>query len=282
MSYGPNPWQQLHWDWRAAGNFIGGGAGGGLIVFSALAGAEGGLRMLLVLAGLALIGAGLVCVWLEIGRPLRAMNVFLHPQRSWMTREALVAALLFPAGLAAAFGVPFMLPVAGVLAAAFVYCQSRILRAAKGIPAWRERRLTPMLLNTALVEGGGLYFALSVWRHGSPWWLWALLVAGIVARVALWRNWRHALAGRVTRPALAAVDRPATWLLVLGTLLPLALMLATLSGPAAHPAWPPVLALAGLCAAAAGSLFKYMLVTRAAFNQGFAVPHLPVRGVPRL
>ena len=25
--FGPNPWQQTSWDWRAAGNFICGGAG---------------------------------------------------------------------------------------------------------------------------------------------------------------------------------------------------------------------------------------------------------------
>ena len=35
MSYGPNPWQQTQWDWRAAGNFICGGAGGGLIAMAA-------------------------------------------------------------------------------------------------------------------------------------------------------------------------------------------------------------------------------------------------------
>ena len=36
MSHGPAPWRQTNWDWRAAGNFIFGGAGGGLIVFTAL------------------------------------------------------------------------------------------------------------------------------------------------------------------------------------------------------------------------------------------------------
>ena len=36
-----------------------------------------------------------------------------------------------------------------------------------------------------------------------------------------------------------------------------------------------------LTALAAGLWFKFTLVTRAAFNQGFALPHLPVRGVPR-
>jgi phenylacetyl-CoA:acceptor oxidoreductase subunit 2 len=38
---------------------------------------------------------------------------------------------------------------------------------------------------------------------------------------------------------------------------------------------------AGLLAVAGGAWFKFTLVTRAAFNQGFSLPHLPVRGVPR-
>ena len=44
----------------------------------------------------AFIGAGLTCVWLEIGRPLRAINVFFHPQTSWMTREGIVAVPINP------------------------------------------------------------------------------------------------------------------------------------------------------------------------------------------
>ena len=44
MTYGPNPWQQQSWDGRAAGNFIGGGAGCGLLVFATLAGGGGAAR----------------------------------------------------------------------------------------------------------------------------------------------------------------------------------------------------------------------------------------------
>ena len=62
MSFGPNPWQQAHWDWRAAGNFMAGGAGAGLIVATALSGAQGRLWTGLLLAGLALVGVGLFCV----------------------------------------------------------------------------------------------------------------------------------------------------------------------------------------------------------------------------
>ena len=73
MSFGPAPWQQKSWDWRAAGNFICGGAGSGLIVFTVAAGAHGLALSMLMLGGLALVGDGLLCVWLEIGRPLRAL-----------------------------------------------------------------------------------------------------------------------------------------------------------------------------------------------------------------
>jgi phenylacetyl-CoA:acceptor oxidoreductase 26-kDa subunit len=44
-------------------------------------------------------------------------------------------------------------------------------------------------------------------------------------------------------------------------------------------AWLPLAA--GALALAGGWWFKYTLVTRAGFNQGFALPVLPVRGVRR-
>ena len=41
------------------------------------------------------------------------------------------------------------------------------------------------------------------------------------------------------------------------------------------------MALAGLLVAATGAWFKFALITRGAFNQGFALTRLPVRGVAR-
>ena len=131
MSYGPNPWQQTAWDWRAAGNFIGGGAGGGLIVFAALEAALGSPAPIRFACGSVLIALGLLCVWLEIGRPLRALHVYLNPRLSWMSREAILAGLLLPCSVAAVFDVPGAAPVAGVLALSFMYAQARMLNAAK-------------------------------------------------------------------------------------------------------------------------------------------------------
>ena len=83
MSFGPRPWQQRHWDWRAACNFMFGGTGTGLVVAAALAGPR---QMAVdVLVGLAFVALGLTAVWLEIGRPWRALNVMFNPFTSWMT-----------------------------------------------------------------------------------------------------------------------------------------------------------------------------------------------------
>ena len=41
---GVEPWHQKHWDWKAAGNFMCGGAGAGLFAFAAIAGLDGSRR----------------------------------------------------------------------------------------------------------------------------------------------------------------------------------------------------------------------------------------------
>lgn len=284
MSYGPNPWQQAHWDWRAAGNFMFGGAGAGLLVATPYAGAEGLAGSVLVLAGLALIGLGLLCVWLEIGRPLRAMNVMRRPGSSWMSRESLVAPLVFMLGLAVAAGLRAWAPLLVLAALGFLYCQARIVQAAKGIPAWREPMIVPLLVATGLAEGGGLYWLGALlfsvpMRPGIGGSLLIFLFALVVLlRWVAWRAWRSRIAAVAAPRALAQIERAGNAMLWFGTLLPIAL---ALPAAAAIPGSSWLLAAGGVCAAAAGAFFKFNLVTRAAFNQGFHLPHLPVRGVAR-
>ena len=91
MSGSGAPRLQRSWDSRAACNFIGGGSGTGLLLAAALAFAAGWSYFIAGTLAIALIGFGLSMVWLEIGRPLRALNVFFHPQTSWMSREAMLA-----------------------------------------------------------------------------------------------------------------------------------------------------------------------------------------------
>jgi phenylacetyl-CoA:acceptor oxidoreductase 26-kDa subunit len=106
-----------------------------------------------------------------------------------------------------------------------------------------------------------------------------LLFAGLVlARWVLWRAWRRRLDATADRRALAALDAAGRGVQWLGGALPLVLALLALGGA---PAASVLLAAAGLCAAGAGAFFKFTLITRAAYNQGFALQRLPVRGVAR-
>ncbi len=247
-------WLQRHWDTRAALNFMLGGMGAGLMVASALAQNRAGALLALVL-----VAAGLGAVWLEIGKKLRAVNVFFNPFTSWMTRESFAAVVLFALGGLALWRGAF-LPLAAAAALAFVYCQGRILRASKGIPAWRAPQVVLLIVSTGLAEGTGLALLFSAAPELLAW-----LALALILRAYAWMCY-------VAAAPSAALEAPGKALAQLGTVGALAAALAALWLPAAAP-------LAGALALAPGLWLKYGLVTRAAFNQGFALPRAPVRGV---
>ncbi len=284
MSFGPRPWQQRHWDWRAAANFVFGGAGVGLIVAITIAWQDSPATRAMMLGGAALVGLGLTGVWLEIGRPLRALHVYFNPRTSWMSREALASLPLLGCALLAALTGAFAWALGAALSAlAFLYCQGRILQGSKGIPAWREPWVTPLIFTTGLAEGAGLYLAASVWIADVAPAALTLLSALALARVLVWRGYRSRVARHCDRRALAPLDAAGGTLWWAGTVLPLAaLIFAQLAASAAAPLATdfaaPLAALAGLAALGAGWLVKFTLVTRASFNQGFSLPVLPVRG----
>jgi phenylacetyl-CoA:acceptor oxidoreductase subunit 2 len=258
MSYGPKPWLQRHWDARAAANFMLGGSGAGL----AVAGVASDSPALMPLA-LAMVGLGLAAVWLEIGRKLRAAHVFFNPQTSWMTRESYAAILLFAFGVAGFFRPePELRILACVAALAFLGCQAAILRAAKGIPAWRAPQVIALVMTTALAEGAGI---LVFFQADAS--VLSFLAIAVVARGVAWSRYWSALKQPASRAALAPAGKV---LVQLGTVAPLALLLAALFAPQAA-------LLAGSAALAAGWRLKYVLVARAAFNQGFSLQHLPAR-----
>jgi phenylacetyl-CoA:acceptor oxidoreductase subunit 2 len=274
--FGPKPWHQTNWDFRAALNFIFGGAGAGLLVIVAFSGLAGDALRLEILLGMALIGAGLISVWLEIGRPLRAINVGFNPFTSWMTRESFAAGAVFALGLSAAWLANAALAQAAALAAlVFAYCQGRMLQGAKGIPAWRVPALIWLNFTTALAEGAGLFVALATLFDTPAKGVLAYFSLALVARGLAWSIYRGSVAKSAARPALAALERAGKILIQFGTIAPLALLLLGLF--AADIARIAVL-LAGVAALATGWQFKLVLITRAAYNQGFALPHLPVRG----
>lgn len=265
---------QRNWDWRAAGNFVGGGSGSGLILWAALMSPLGYDSVPLLLTGLALVAGGLFCVWLEIGRPWRALNVLKHVSSSWMSREAWVAPLLFLSGLATWLFTPLLLWPSALLAGAFLYSQSCILRADKGIPAWRHPRAGRLVVITGLTEGAGLLVLLLPLLDQPQPLAWGALLVLLALRAFAWHHYRRGLAeARVplaSQKRLAAIDGGFFWggHLLPGLLLCLALIL------------PAAAILAGLIALLAGAWMKYTLITKAAFTQGFTLQHAPVRGQP--
>ncbi len=272
------PWHQTNWDWRAAGNFIGGGTGTGLLFFATLAAGNADAYRIMALVALAFVGAGLTCVWLEIGKPFRAINVFFHPQTSWMTREGMVAVPLFACGLAAVwFGGGIFVGMAALLGIVFLYCQGRILQASKGIPAWREPKIVPLILATGFVEGAGLAAVLTALLPGSgPRWLAGVLLGALILRRIAWTLYFRAVDKSGLPKKAMAVLRPfGAKFEMLGQLLPeITLVMGIFYGAVL----PGLTFAAGLVAAATGWWLKYTIVARAAYNQGYALPVLPVRG----
>jgi phenylacetyl-CoA:acceptor oxidoreductase subunit 2 len=163
---------QKHWDFRAALNFMLGGSGAGLMIWTAFVQPSSSYP---VLVSLALVAAGLGAVWLEIGRKRRALHVFFNPFTSWMSRESFAALMLFGLGSGTLFVAELVLGAA-LAAALFLYCQARILRAAKGIPAWRTPTVVPLIVLAGLAEGAALLWLLNGNPIGLPvlaggWWL---------------------------------------------------------------------------------------------------------------
>jgi Fe-S-cluster-containing dehydrogenase component/DMSO reductase anchor subunit len=277
---GVAPWHQQHWDWKAAGNFIFGGAGAGLFAIAAAASLAGYPLFPLGLAALALVGVGLLCVLAKIGRPWRFIYVLRQPWRSWMAREAWVACAFFPVGLAAMwFDAPAFALAGELIALAYLFSQAMILQAAKGIPAWRTPLMLPLIVATGLAEGSGCFLIaaallLSLWPAATAAAILVLLAA--VLRAGVWQAYLAALAreGAPTR-SLAVLDSSRPWFFLCGLAAPFGLIAAGFLFAAAAPY---LFALAGAASFAAGGALKFILVTRAGFNQGFALTHTPVRG----
>ncbi len=272
------PRQQHNWDGRAATNFIAGGAGGGLLLLAAVAGLDANAARAAILTGLVLIASGLTCVWFEIGRPWRALNVYRHFATSWMTREAVAALFLFPiGGLALLTGRTLFVALAGILGLAFLYCQARMLAANKGIPTWRHPRSVPLMVATGLAEGAGFLAAVSAILSPAPSvWVLAGLIAALVVRAFFWKAYLVGLladgAPEGALRVLLGIDRK---VLIIGHSLPLLAIVAVLVG---MPGRVVLVIAAGILAVAGGWFLKYALIRRAAFTQGLALPRLPARG----
>lgn len=276
---------QRFWDFRAAMNFTMGGLGSGLAVAACLAwllGAVGhaALVALYLAAGVA-IAAGLGFVFMEIGRKERFYYAILRPQSSWMSREVYAVGALYGLIL-----LDLLMPAAaldlliGIAAAAFLFCQARILHAGKGIPAWRVALMPWMLVLSGLFEGVAVLLAvIAVAPPGAALapWLLGLGAALAIVNLVLWQAYRRGAADAGIGPfAQREIAALTPWLHGIGHVLP-ALCLA--GALVAGTELARLLAvLAGVAAVAGGGLWKFTIITRAGHQQGFNLAKLPQRG----
>ena len=279
--------RQTFWDARAAMNFIMGGMASGLMVaaFAAwLAGilADAPALLAVYAVGAVFMAVGLFFVFLEIGRKMRFLYVLLRPQSSWMTRETYAVALIYPAVLLdMAMPHAVLHGLIAAAAAAFLYCQAKILHDGKGIPSWRAPLIPAMLVATGLLEGTGLLavFLAVVGAGSAPVWpIAAAIVVLAVLNAALWRRYRETAAAEGIGPlARAEMDAASPLVIGVGQAAPVVLCLAALvpAGPATA-AW--LAAAAGIAAVAGGAAWKFTVITRACHQQGFAIPSMPRRG----
>ena len=104
------------------------------------------------------------------------------------------------------------------------------------------------------------------------------ITLAVLAVARIWAWWRYLNAleseGAPTR-TLEIFTACRMWFFAAGLVLPLALVAAGLIVPVAAAI---LFALAGLSVFATGWAIKFILITRAAYNQGFALPHTPIRG----
>ena len=278
---------QSFWDWRAAMNWCFGGVSSGLVVMALLAALRGlvnPVRLPWIDAGAAVLMAiGLFFVFLKIGRKLRFWRAVSRPGTSWMTRELYTTAVFYPAVLAAlVWRHPAALAVAALAALVFLICQAMILVKARGIPAWRAPLIPWMIVATGLLEGFGLLLAVGTFAGATVWPGATLAVLGlalVAVNAALWIAYRATARARgigpLARNALADASLP---LHLVGHALPALMLVIALAVPEIARG---VMGVAGVAAIAGGAYWKFSVIVRAGFQQGFALAKFPQRGSGR-
>lgn len=275
---------QTFWDWRAAMNWIFGGISSGMAVAAWLASLAGILpadRVAAAHLGAAVLMAiGLFFVFLKIGRKLRFWRAVSRPQTSWMTREIYAVAVFYPAVLAnivwAGAGLSML---AGVSALAFLICQAKILQLARGISAWRVPLVPWMIVASGLLEGLGLLTIALVSLKGSGRLFPQLALAGLILimiNAALWIGYRKTAAKRgivpLARQLIARISPP---LHFVGHALPAFMFVLALASPGIAPVF---LSAGAFTAILGGAFWKFMIVVRGGYQQGYSMPMLPQRG----
>ena len=232
------------------------------------------------LGSAALMALGLFFVFLKIGRKLRFWRAVSRPQTSWMTRE-IYAVVLFYAAVLANLIWPSagMAMLAGMFAIVFLFCQAKILHLARGISAWRVALVPWMIVASGLLEGLALLTLMLLWIEGFGTLSSSLALAGLVLvalNAGLWAVYRASAASTGIVPlSRRLIDRISLPLHLVGHAFPAAMFVLALASADIARA---CLGAGSIAALAGGAYWKFMLIARGGYQQGFSLPMLPQRG----
>ena len=158
--------------------------------------------------------------------------------------------------------------LAGISALGFLYCQARILKAAKGIPVWRTPKITPLIVSTGLCEGTGLLLMILSAISTSQGFVGLLLLL-IVVRSFLWQQYRTELVNdNAPQASINSLARIHWIFLGLANILPALLILLSSVTPELYGVMNFT---AGLLVVVGGWHLKYIIVTKASHVQGYAL-----------
>lgn len=191
-----------------------------IVFFTVASGAGLGLLALLALADLCpvpllspealargialallLIAAGLASSVLHLAKPSNAWRAFARFRTSWLSREAIVAAMLFPVVFAylvavwsASAGTARTLLAIAVtlLAWGLLFCTAMIYASLKPIRQWRTGWTPAAYLLLGHWSGALIAVALAIGYGGEAVsWAWLAAVLGVAALVAKLGYWHH-------------------------------------------------------------------------------------------
>jgi phenylacetyl-CoA:acceptor oxidoreductase subunit 2 len=202
-----------------------------------------------------------------------------------MTREIYAVALFYAAVLANLISPGArMSMLAGIAALAFLLCQAKILHRARGISAWRVALIPWMIIASGLLEGLGLLTLILLWtnRFGAlppALALARLALAGLALaalNAMLWAAYRTGAATNGIVPlSRRLIERISLPLHIVGHAFPAAMFVLAIAAPQLARV---CLGAGGIAALAGGAYWKFMLIVRGGYQQGYSLPMLPQRG----
>lgn len=180
-----------------------------------------------LIAGGALVAAGVIASLRHLGKPARVWRAFSQWRSSWMSREGVFALLCFATATAMvlvqsvlielpddALALRLLSCLLAPLCAAAVYSTAMIYASLTPIPAWRHRLVAPVYLLFAAVGGGIGFGPFAGSTLDAPNMVGAGIVVGCLvlwlAKRRYWRDLDRGLPAPTTADAIGLPDRHAT------------------------------------------------------------------------